>query len=159
MITAVDTNIILDVLIPDDPFGESSKGLLDRHLSEGKLILCEVVFAELATHFPFEADLKEFLTETGMRLVCSNEKSLYIAGNRWKEHSKKSNKNQFPCSACGSVFAATCPKCGAAATRRFHVLADFLVGAHALVHADCMLSRDLGVYKTYFKDLKVVNSA
>jgi predicted nucleic acid-binding protein len=158
MITAVDTNIILDVLIPDDPFGQSSKLLLDRHLSEGKLILCEVVFAELAAHFPSEVELNKFLAETGMRLVSSSEKSLYIAGNRWKEYSKKSNKNQFSCSTCGSVFAATCPKCKAAATRRFHVLADFLVGAHALVHADCMLSRDLGVYKTYFKDLKVVNS-
>jgi hypothetical protein len=52
MITAVDTNIILDILIPDEPFGESSKQLLDRHLSEGKLILCEVVFAELAAYFP-----------------------------------------------------------------------------------------------------------
>ena len=48
MITAVDTNIILDVLIPGEPFGESSKELLDRHSSKGKLILCEVVFAELA---------------------------------------------------------------------------------------------------------------
>jgi hypothetical protein len=28
MITAVDTNIILDVLIPGEPFGESSKILL-----------------------------------------------------------------------------------------------------------------------------------
>jgi predicted nucleic acid-binding protein len=158
MITAVDTNIILDVLIPDDPFGQSSKLLLDRHLSEGKLILCEVVFAELAAHFPSEVELNKFLAETGMRLVSSSEKSLYIAGNRWKEYSKKSNKSQFSCSTCGSVFTATCPKCKTAATRRFHVLADFLVGAHALVHADCMLSRDLGVYKTYFKDLKVVNS-
>ncbi len=45
MITAVDTNIILDVLIPGEPFGESSKKLLDHHLSKGKLIICEIVFA------------------------------------------------------------------------------------------------------------------
>ena len=51
MITAVDTNIILDVLIPGEPFGKSSKKLLDHHLSKGKLIICEVVFAELAARF------------------------------------------------------------------------------------------------------------
>ena len=45
MITAVDTNIILDVLIPGEPFGESSKLLLDRHLSKGKLIVGEVVYS------------------------------------------------------------------------------------------------------------------
>jgi len=37
-------------------------------------------------------------------------------------------------------------------------LADFLIGAHALTHVECMLSRDLGVYKSHFKDLKVVSS-
>ena len=33
MITAVDTNIILDILIPDEPFSDSSKKLLDHFLS------------------------------------------------------------------------------------------------------------------------------
>jgi hypothetical protein len=46
----------------------------------------------------------------------------------------------------------------AALGRRLHVLADFLIGAHALVQADCILSRDLGVYKTYFSDLTMVGS-
>ena len=41
MITAVDTNIILDILIPDEPFRESSKNLLDLQISKGKLVLCE----------------------------------------------------------------------------------------------------------------------
>ena len=57
MITAVDTNIILDVLIPGEPFGKSSKELLDRRMSKGRLILSEVVFAELAARFPSEEEL------------------------------------------------------------------------------------------------------
>jgi len=51
MITAVDTNILLDILIPDEPFSLSSKDLLDRHVSMGQLIICEVVYAELFQHF------------------------------------------------------------------------------------------------------------
>jgi len=158
MITAVDTNIILDVLIPDEPFGESSKRLLDRHLSDGKLILCEVVFAELAARFPSEEELKMFLTETGMHLVYSTEKSLYIAGARWAKVARKGNKDRFSCAKCGNRFEVTCPKCKAALRKRLHVLGDFMIGAHALVNANCLLSRDLGVYKTYFSDLKVVSS-
>jgi predicted nucleic acid-binding protein len=158
MITAVDTNIILDVLIPDEPFGESSKRLLDRHLSDGKLILCEVVFAELAARFPSEEELKMFLTETGMHLVYSTEKSLYIAGARWAKVARKGNKDRVSCAQCGNRFAVTCPKCKAALRKRLHVLGDFMIGAHALVNANCLLSRDLGVYKTYFSDLKVVSS-
>ena len=158
MITAVDTNIILDVLIPGEPFGGSSKKLLDRHLSEGTLILSEVVFAELSAQFPTEKELKTFLAETGMRLVYSNEKSLYVAGMRWANYSRKSNKDRFSCAKCGRVFGITCPRCATALRKRLHVLADFLIGAHALANADCLLSRDLGVYKAYFSDLRVVDS-
>lgn len=157
MITAVDTNIILDVLIPNEPFGESSKKLLDRHLSKGKLILCEVVLAELAAQFPTEQELKLFLSETGMRLEYSNEKSLYIAGTRWAQYAKKGNKDRLICSQCGHSFEVTCPQCSRTITRRLHVLADFLIGAHALVKADCLLSRDLGIYKIYFNDLKIAS--
>jgi predicted nucleic acid-binding protein len=158
MITAVDTNIILDVLIPGEPFGASSKELLDRHLSKGKLILCEVVFAELAARFPAEEELASFLADTRMNLVYSNEKSLYMAGSKWAEYTRKSAKNQFSCGKCGHVFESTCPQCKANLTKRLHVLADFLIGAHALVQADCILSRDLGMYRTYFSDLTVIDS-
>jgi predicted nucleic acid-binding protein len=156
MITAVDTNIILDVLIPDEPFCESSKEILDLHLVKGKLIICEVVFAELASQFSSESELKTFLAETGIRLEYSNQKSLYIAGTRWVTYAGKTKKDRLSCPHCGQRFTATCPQCRKPVTRRLHVLADFLIGAHALVNADCMLTRDLGIYKTYFNDLKIV---
>lgn len=159
MITAVDTNILLDILIPGEPHSESSKRLLDKHLSSGKLILCEVVFAELAARFPAEQELRLFLAETGMRLVPSNEKSLHLAGMRWAGFAKKSRKDRFSCSNCGNIFEVACPQCMAVLTKRQLVLGDFLIGAHALVHADCLLSRDLGVYKSNFRDLKIVSSA
>jgi predicted nucleic acid-binding protein len=159
MITAVDTNIILDVLIPNEPFSDSSKKLLDAHLSKGRLILCEVVYAELAAQFPSEEELKQFLTETGMRLEYSNEESLYTAGTRWAKFSRKNDHDRFSCRQCGQRFEITCPRCRSVIIRRLHVLSDFLIGAHALIKADCLLSRDLGIYKTYFSDLKVVGSA
>lgn len=157
MITAVDTNILLDILIPGESHTESSKRLLDKHLSSGKLILCEVVFAELAARFPSEQELKLFLAETGMRLVPSNEKSLHIAGMRWAEYARRNKRNQFFCSECGKSFTMHCPHCKAMVTRRQIVLSDFLIGAHALEQADCLLSRDLGIYKNNFSDLKVIS--
>ncbi len=158
MITAIDTNIILDVLIPGEPFCQSSKALLDKHVSEGQLIICEVVYAELAAWFSSETQLKSFLMETGIRLVYSNEKSLYLAGSKWAAYTRKSNKTLFSCSKCGSKFEVACPQCSTLQTKRLHVLADFLIGAHASVQADLMLTRDLGIYRTYFKDLKVEGS-
>jgi len=157
LITAVDTNILLDILIPGEPHSDSSKRLLDKHLSNGKLILCEVVFAELAARFSSEQELKMFLAETGMRLVPSNEKSLHIAGMRWAEYARRGKRNQFSCAECGRSFSMHCPHCKAMVTRRQIVLSDFLIGAHALEQADCLLSRDLGIYKNNFSDLKVIS--
>jgi predicted nucleic acid-binding protein len=159
MITAVDTNVILDILIPGEPFAASSKAVLERHLAAGQLILCEVVFAELAAQFLSEMELKAFLSDTGMRMVPTNEKSLYLAGTRWAAYAAKRGRNRISCAGCGRTFEVACPKCGAAFTKRLHVLADFLIGAHALTQADCMISRDLGVYGTYFSDLKVISGA
>ncbi len=71
---------------------------------------------------------------------------------------KKGRQEQFLCGRCGHAFEVPCPQCPAMLTKRLHLLVDFLIGAHALVHADCILSRDFGVYRPYFNDLKAVGS-
>jgi hypothetical protein len=40
--------------------------------------------------------------------------------------------------------------------QRNRVLADFLIGANAQIHADRLLTRDRGFYKKYFKKLKLI---
>ena len=38
-------------------------------------------------------------------------------------------------------------------------VADLLVGAHALLQADRLLTRDRGFYRDYFRGLKVIEPA
>lgn len=47
MITAIDTNILLDILIPDAPYTKASEELLDEAHSQGALVIAELVYAKL----------------------------------------------------------------------------------------------------------------
>ena len=63
MITAIDTNILLDVLKPGTPEAVSSESLLDLAGSQGDLIVYEIVYAELASQFSSSAELEESLSQ------------------------------------------------------------------------------------------------
>jgi len=52
--TPVDTNIFLDILIPDESHYFNSKKLLDEPVERGQLIISEIVYAELASLFSSE---------------------------------------------------------------------------------------------------------
>ena len=155
MIAAIDTNILLDILIPDETFFASSKELLDRYVSKGQLIIGELVYAELASQFADQQELRTFLSDTGIRLVPSNPDVLYLAGRAWKKYSR-TRKTALQCPSCGKTIPVICPACKSALKIRQHIISDFLIGAHASVHAELLLSRDRGFYKTHFKDLKIV---
>lgn len=156
MIAAVDTNILLDILVADKKHFEDSKALIDQHLLQGRLILSEVVYAELASQFASEPELNDFLTSTSITLVHSSPKALALAGERWAHYAKR-KKNELQCTQCGRAVTVHCKHCDTLLSARQHIITDFIIGAHALVHADRLLSRDRGFYKTYFKDVDLMN--
>jgi predicted nucleic acid-binding protein len=41
--------------------------------------------------------------------------------------------------------------------RNERVVADFLIGAHALLHCNALITRDNGFFRDYFKGLKIIN--
>ena len=41
--------------------------------------------------------------------------------------------------------------------RRERVIADFLIGAHAVAQADQLLTRDRGFYRAYFESLVIID--
>jgi predicted nucleic acid-binding protein len=130
--------------------------VIDTYIGQGQLIISEVVYAELACQFASESELKDFLSSTSIKLVHSNEKTLALAGERWKGYSKR-RKKELQCSECGKFVTVHCVNCESIISSRQRMVSDFMIGAHALVHAELLLSRDRGYYKTYFKDVNVKN--
>jgi predicted nucleic acid-binding protein len=155
MITAVDTNILLDILIPNAPHGDVSEKSLTGALEAGSVIISEAVYTELAAHFSMRAQIDRFLEEIGISLRPSGAEALYLAGRTWREYLHRRN-NTPVCPSCGAATQEIrCAKCGAVFFPRQHVIADFIIGAHAVTHADRLLTRDRGYYRTYFPDLRL----
>ena len=129
MITAVDTNVLLDVFVPDDRHGPRSRDWLSTAYDAGALVICDVVYAELAGSAADRSSLDSALREIGVALSPIDSSMAYEAGLRWKLYR-------------------------AAGGPRVRIMTDFLIGAHALASADVFLTRDRGFFATYFPELK-----
>ncbi len=130
MITAIDTNVLLDVLIASDEHGPQSREWLDDAYNAGALIVCDVVYAELVPSAANRDNLDRALHETGAMLSPIDSSIAYEAGLRWARYRRSGGP-------------------------RKRIVSDFLIGAHALVAADNFLTRDRGFFSTYFPELRI----
>jgi predicted nucleic acid-binding protein len=133
MISAVDTSVLLDVLTDDPRFGESSASALAEATQAGRLVVSEIVYAELAAAFRGDREsLDGFLADLGVALIPSTRTVLAEAGRLWRAQRD----------AGGS---------------RRRLVADFLIAAHARETADHLISRDRGFFRQWFDDLDVID--
>lgn len=130
MITAVDTSVLLDVLTGDQRHGPASAAALREAMGEGALLASSVVWAETAGAFDDSAAALTALERLGVEFVADDLQIATSAGRVYRAYRR------------------------AGGTRR-RILPDFLIGAHALVRADRLLTRDPGFYRSHFARLKV----
>jgi len=135
--TAIDTNVISSLWSSEPLAGQVSRLLSDAR-AEGGLVICGVVYAELLAH-PKATDefVNEFLAATGVDIDFD------LGEDAWRE--------------AGRRFAQYAVRRRAArggSSKR--LLADFLVGTHAFLQSDRLLTADGGVYQQDFPELEIV---
>lgn len=158
MTVAIDTNILLDILLPDPIFKDSSLNLLTNYSKTDRLIISEVVYSELASQFTDEKILKAFLRDVDIRLTFSTPDSLWTAATAWKKYAKSRDEN-LQCSNCGQKGIYKCYSCNSILSSRQHIISDFLIAGHAVVHSGKLLTRDRGFYRAYFENLLTESGA
>lgn len=132
MITAIDTNILLDILLPNADFCELAMQALEDSIAAGSLVVCDLVYAELCVHFSTQQDCDDFLGANDIRVESLNRAAHFAASRAWRQHRRQGGS-------------------------RIRILADFLVGAHAELQASRLLSRDRGFYRELFPSLNLID--
>lgn len=128
MITALDSSVLFDVFFTRAPQHAASLEALRAACNAGAIIVSDIVYAELAPRFNDRSTLDAALRDIHARLSPIDSNIAWMAGLRWTQFRR-----------------ARGPRTG--------ILADSLIGAHALASADAFLTRDRGFCGTYFPEL------
>ena len=137
MTYAVDSNVILDVLYDDPTFAQASIDALTRASQSGKLMACEVVWAEVSSAFADATLFKTKMADFGIAFSPMTESAALRAGQTWKSARLKRKTK----------------------SKRLQVIPDFLIGAHAQEMADALITRDRGFLREYFDALEIIDPA
>jgi len=138
MTTAIDTNVIIALWDRDLALSSAAQSALDSELARGSLVISAPVFAELmAALGRTEIFLDSFFQDTGITIDWTLHEAVWrTAGRAFQKYAARRKKQED------------------SAPRR--ILADFLIGAHAVEGGYRLLTLDDRLYRAAFPGLAVV---
>lgn len=133
---AVDTAVLVDY-IGEGAAAQAAEEALRAALSAGPVVACEIVVSEVVAGLGHSDIVMETLDAIGIRFSPLELRSAVRAGEMQRRY-----KDRLRGSAAPAQARRTVP--------------DFLIGAHALLQCQGLITRDAGFYRDYFKGLKVI---
>jgi predicted nucleic acid-binding protein len=126
---ALDSNIIIDIL-EEGPTVEQSVVALRDALSLGPVVFSETTLAEVCGRGDSARAVLGIRT-MGLSFVATEERAAIRAGEMMQRYRVRSKT-------------------------KTRLIADFVIGAHALLQCHGLITYDTGFHRDYFKGLKVI---
>ena len=129
---AVDSSVLIDFFEENDPaLTEAAIDTLREALRTGPVVVSDIVLAEVCTALKSGSDVLTDIEEIGISFLATEARSALRAGEMQRRYRQRGG-------------------------RRERTVPDFLIGAHALLQCQGLITRDAGFYRDYFKGLKVI---
>jgi predicted nucleic acid-binding protein len=129
--TLVDSNVLLDVATDGQVWADWSQGQLERAAAVGRLVINDVIYAEISARYPSLDVVDTILRDAGVDLVPIPRSALFLASKAYLRYR-----------TAGGV--------------RTGVLSDFFIGAHAAAAQLPLLTRDVRRYRSYFPTVELI---
>ena len=134
---AVDSSVIVE-LLADSEHADAAESALRDALARGPVVVCDVVVAEICSALRDGDQAMQALEDMGISFSPVEQKSALRAGEMQRRFR---NKEGIKAGKSG-INARTAQ--------------DFIVGAHALLQCNALITRDASFFRDYFKGLKVI---
>ena len=127
---AIDTSVLID-LLGDDARAASAEDALRNALSRGPVVACDVVVSEVVAGLGHGSVVIDAMEEAGIAFSPVEFRCAVRAGEMQRRYRQRGGPRQ-------------------------RTIPDFLVGAHALLQCDALITLDADFFRDYFKGLKVI---
>jgi hypothetical protein len=128
--TAVDTSVLMTIA-KAEPDGNNWITVLRDQGRHGRLVVCDVVLAEMSALFNDDAAATRFFQDLGIDHELTRTPTALLAGRIFHVYRR-------------------------AGGPRGHLIPDFLIGAHALLQAEQLAAADRGYLRRYFPKLRII---
>ena len=129
--TLVDSNVLLDLVTDGQGWADWSQDQLERAALNEPLFINDLIYAEVSARYSAIEDFDAMLSDLNIEVMPIPRAALFLAGKAFLRYR-----------AGGGV--------------RTGVLADFFIGAHAVVARLPLLTRDARRYTTYFPTIELI---
>jgi predicted nucleic acid-binding protein len=128
---AIDSSVLIDLLSGEAANAEGAEASLRQSLAAGPVVVCDVVLAEITAALRDGSEVLGTLEDMGIAFAPIQSSAAVRAGEMQRRYRQRGGQRE-------------------------RTIPDFLVGAHALLQCQALITRDAGFFRDYFKGLKVI---